>query len=150
MPKDMADITPQESLRYKREVLARQFIRIRETVRQVSPQTQIGFNVPFWNVAEDLWVDHPMLQGRDYLVAESTHDDFLEWLPAQRKPDQRVMTTIIGRIDAGQCDPSSWKKWYARDVDFTGYAWGTPPDFIPIHTTPTNLKSVKMPIEKSS
>ena len=34
MPETAAEITPDESLRYKREVLARQFRRIQETVRQ--------------------------------------------------------------------------------------------------------------------
>jgi hypothetical protein len=131
MPDNATDISAEESLTYKRGVLATQFDRIRKTVRQASPGTQIGFNVPYWNAAEDLWVDHPMLNESNYLVAESTHEDVLEWLLKQRKPNQRVMTTIIGRLDEGQCDSNSWRKWYGRGVDFCGYAWGTPPDFRP-------------------
>ncbi len=131
MPTDAAEITPEESLTYKREVLARQFRRIRDAVRQTSPETKIGFNVPYWKAAEDLWVDHPMLAESDILFAESTHEDVMEWLLACRKPGQRVMTTIIGRMEEGQCDPSSWRKWHARGLDFSGYAWGTPPNFRP-------------------
>jgi len=131
MPEEATEISEEESLRYKREVLARQFYRIRETVRQASPSTQISFNVPYWKAAEDLWVDHPMLNESDILLAESTREDVLTWLFQIRKPDQRVMTTIIGRLDEAQCDPTSWRKWYERGANFSGYAWGTPPDFHP-------------------
>jgi hypothetical protein len=73
MPEEATEISEEESLRYKREVLARQFYRIRETVRQASPSTQISFNVPYWKAAEDLWVDHPMLNESDVLLAESIY-----------------------------------------------------------------------------
>jgi hypothetical protein len=132
MPHTAQEITSVESLKYRREVLSRQYSLIRQAVDSASPETKIGFNVPYWKAAEDLWVDHPMVNGSDILLAESTHADVLEWLLSCRKPGQRVMTTIIGRIDEeGQCDPASWRKWYARGLDFSGYAWGTPPDFRP-------------------
>jgi len=130
MPEDAADITAAESLQYKREVLARQFRRIRDTVRSASPKTQICFNVPYWHAHEVLWVDHPMMNESDMLFAESSDDEVVEWLLDVKRPNQRVMTTIIGRLD-GVCDPNSWRKWAARGCDFCGYAWGTPPDFRP-------------------
>lgn len=142
MPEHPAEITPAESLAYKREVLSRQFFRIRDVVRQKSPGTKIGFNVPYWKAAEDLWVDHPMLAGSDILLAESTHTDVMEWLLAQRKLNQRVMTTIIGRMEEGQCDPESWRQWHALGCDFLGYAWGTPPDFRPHPRYSTELEIV--------
>lgn len=144
MPMDAAEITQAESLAYKREVLARQFRRIQAAVKSVSPATQFGFNVPYWKAAEDLWVNHPMVNESDILFAESTHDDVLDWLFAVRRPHQRVSTTIIGRIDGeGQCDPNSWKKWHARGADFLGYAWGTPPDFHPHPRYKADLEVVR-------
>jgi len=130
MPLTAAEITPAESLAYKREILARQFYRIRDVVRKVSPNTKICFNVPYWTPTEELWVDHPMLNESDILYAESS-DDVVDWLLKVRKPHQRVMTTIIGRVDPGKSIPSSWRKWNERGCDFYGYAWGTPPDFRP-------------------
>jgi hypothetical protein len=131
MPKHAEDITPEESLQYKREVLARQFGRIRDAVKQASPKTRITFNVPYWEPAEPLWVEHPMLKESDALFAESSKDDVVEWLLKIRQPGQRVMTTVIGRLDGDECDPTTWKKWRARGCDLMGYAWGTPPDFRP-------------------
>jgi hypothetical protein len=127
MPAKAEDITPAEGLRYKREVLARLFYRLRDTVKKASPQTRILFNVPYWEAAEPLWVNHPMLNESDGLFAECTRDDVVEWLLKIRKPHQSVMTTIIGRVDDDQCDPDSWRKWFARGCDFFGYAWSTPP-----------------------
>ena len=93
---------------------------------------KIGFNVPYWEAAEPLWVDHPMLNESDGLFAESSEDNIVDWLLAIRKPHQRVMTTIIGRVDGDEiCDPNSWEKWHHKGCDFMGYAWGTPPDFRP-------------------
>jgi hypothetical protein len=129
MPDDAAKITPEESLRYKREVLARQFHRIREAVHEASPETKVYFNVPYRKSAEALWVDHPMLNESDMLFAESS-DAVVSWLLEIRKPHQRVMTTVVGRQD-GVSDPTTWKKWYEAGCDFFGYAWGTPPDFRP-------------------
>ncbi len=129
MPDGVSEITPAESLKYKREVLARQFYRIRDTVRRTSPKTKIGFNIPYWKPAEAIWANHPMLNESDFLFAESSND-VVGWLLEVRKPHQRVMTTIIGRPD-GTSDPKTWKKWYEAGCDFFGYAWGTPPDFRP-------------------
>ena len=129
LPAVAQDITPEESLAYKREVLARQFTRIRDTVRAASPKTRLCFNVPYWQPRESLWVGHPMLEESEMLFAESS-DEVVEWLLSIRKPGQRVMTTIIGRQD-GVCDPNTWRKWHERGCDLCGYAFGTPPDFRP-------------------
>jgi len=129
MPDDAAKITPEESLHYKREVLARQFYRIREAVHKANRETKIYFNVPYRKPAEALWVNHPMLNESDMLLAESS-DDVVPWLLSIRKPQQRVMTTVVGRQD-GVSDPTTWKKWFEAGCDFFGYAWGTPPDFRP-------------------
>ncbi len=132
MPETAAEITPEESLQYKREVLARQFRRIGETVRQASPRTKIGFNVPFFHAAEPLWVDHPLLAESDFLVAESSREEIIDWLVSVREPGQSIMTTIIGHPEKGQTDPHQWKKLVEKGCDmFFGYAWGTPPDFHP-------------------
>jgi hypothetical protein len=127
MPDDAAKISPQESLKYKREILARQFYRIREAVYKANRETKIYFNVPFRIPAADLWVDHPMLNESDLLFAELESCDnvaVVEWLLKIRKPHQRVMTCL-------NCAPTSWKKWYERGCDFFGTVVGTPPDFLP-------------------
>jgi hypothetical protein len=131
MPEQASDITPDEHMRYKREILARQFRRIRDTVRAASPKTRIAFNVPYWEPRETIWIDHPMLHESDGLFAECSREDVVDWLLEIRKPNQRVMTTIIGRLDEGQCDPGSWRRWHERGCDFFGYAFGSPPDFRP-------------------
>lgn len=131
MPATAAEIAPEEHLRYKREVLARQFRRIRDAVKETSPGTKIIFNVPYWEPREPIWVDHPMLTESDGLFAECSRADVLEWLLEIRRPGQRVMTTVLGRIDADECDPNSWRRWYDAGCDFFAYAWGTPPDFRP-------------------
>ena len=131
MPEKASEITPEESLKYKREIMARQFYRIREAMHKGNPGTKANFNVPFFKPAEPMWVDHPMVNECDQLVAEST-DEVMNWLLKIRKPHQRVMTTIIGRPnDKGVCDPNTWRKWYEAGCDFFGYAHGTPPDFRP-------------------
>lgn len=129
MPDDAAQITPAESLRYKRAVMAKQFYRIKEAVHKGNPATKIYFNVPYWEPREALWLDHPMMNESDMLLAESS-DAVVPWLLGIRKPHQRVMTTVVGRQD-GVSDPNTWKKWYESGCDFFGYAWGTPPDFRP-------------------
>lgn len=128
-------------MKYKREVLARQFYRIKESVRKASPDTKLFFNVPYRKPAEELWVNHPMLNESDMLYAESS-DDVVSWLLSVRKPGQRVMTTIIGRLD-GVCNPNTWKKWYEAGCDFFGYALGTPPDFRPHRTYAKDLEVVR-------
>ena len=97
LPGDAAEITPEENLHYKREVLARQFSRLRDTVKAASPTTKILFNVPYWEAKEPLWVDHPMLNESDELFAECSQPAVMNWLLDIRKPEQRVMTTIIGQ-----------------------------------------------------
>ncbi len=132
MPEQAADITPEESLRYKREIMARQYYRIREAMHAGNPGTKANFNVPFFKPAEPMWVDHPMVNECDQLIAESSDDAIMDWLLKIRKPHQRVMTTITGRPhDPGLCDPNSWRKWYDAGCDFFGYVHGIPPDFRP-------------------
>ena len=91
---------------------------------------KIIFNVPYWRVGEELWQDHPMLAESDGLFAESSNE-VVGWLLKVRKPNQMVMTTIIG-LGHNRTDPNMWKKWHARGCDFFGYAWGTPPSFEPL------------------
>lgn len=142
MPETADQITPEESLRYKREILARQFRRIQQTVKQTSPRTQLTFNVPYWEAHETIWQIHPMLNESDALFAESTNPDVMEWLLSIRKPQQRLFTTVIGRMD-GVCDPNSWRQWRERGCDFMGYAWGTPPDFRPHPSYDADLAIVR-------
>ncbi len=134
MPKTAAEIKPEENLKYKREVLARQFRAIRDAVRETSPGTRIGFNVPYWKADEAIWRDHPMVNESDFIFAESTTVDVMEWALRVRKPHQRILTTIVGRLD-GVCDPNSWRRWYAQGCDFFGYAWGAPPTSVPRRLT---------------
>ena len=131
MPEEEADITPEESRLYIREVLARQFYRIRDTVREHSPQTKICFNVPFWEPAEAVWVDHPMLRESDGLIAESANDELAEYLLTVKAPDQKLFLTLLNFIDGFRHDLSKWQHWLERGCDFHGYAWGTPPDWRP-------------------
>jgi len=131
LPESAADITAEENLRYKREIMARQFHRIRDAVKQTSPNTRIMFNVPYWNAKEALWEGHPMMNESDLLFAESSKENVLDWLLKVRKPGQGVMTTIIGRLEEGECDPYSWEKWHEKGCDFFGYTWGVPPEFRP-------------------
>jgi hypothetical protein len=65
----------------------------------------VYFNVPYRKPAEELWVNHPMLNKSDMLLAESS-DVVVPWLLSIRKPHQRVMTTIVGRQD-GVSDPNT-------------------------------------------
>ena len=131
MPEKAAEITPEENLKYKREITARQFHRIQEAMHRGNPETKANFNVPFYKPEEPMWVDHPMLNECDQLIAESSND-VVNWLLKIRKPHQRVMTTIIGQQDKkGMCDPNTWKKWYEAGCDFFGYAHGIAPDFRP-------------------
>lgn len=132
MPEKASEITPEESLKYKREIMARMFYRIREAMHKGNPETKANFNVPFFKPAEPMWVDHPMLNECDQLVAESSDEAVVSWLLKIRKPHQLVMTTIIGRpAENGLCDPNTWKKWYEAGCDFFAYTHGTPPDFRP-------------------
>lgn len=131
MPEKADDITPEETVHYKREVLAEQFGRIRGAVKETSPTTRILFNVPYWRAAEPVWADHPMVRESDGLFAECSRPEVIEWLLAVRRPDQRVMTTVVGGLDKGESDPVTATTWHSRGCDLFGYAWGTPPDFRP-------------------
>jgi hypothetical protein len=131
MPEKAECILPEENLRYKREILARQFHRIRDAVKKTSPDTKICFNVPYWKPAEELWIDHPMLQESDGLVAETANEALVEYLLQIKKPEQRLFLTVINCLDGFIFDTRSWKKWYDLGCDFLGYAWGTPPNWRP-------------------
>ena len=143
MPEQASEISPEESLKYKREIMSRQFHRIQEAMHKGNPGTKANFNVPFYRPAEPMWVDHPMVNESDQLIAESS-DAVVDWLLKIRKPNQRVMTTIIGRPDVkGLCDPNTWRKWYEAGCDFFGYAHGTPPDFRPHHALREQVEIVR-------
>jgi hypothetical protein len=131
MPARAGEIGPEENLRYKREILAGQFRRLRDTVRATSPSTKICFNVPYWMPAEPLWVDHPMVRESDGLIAETTNEALVEYLLGIRRPEQRLFLTVINCLDGFRFDTSTWQKWFDRGCDFHGYAWGTPPDWRP-------------------
>lgn len=133
MPSIASEITPQEHLKYTRAVLARAFRALRDAVKQASPKTKILFSVPYTKPDDPQWYEHPMMSESDGLFQESSEDAIVNWLLRVRKPHQRVMTTIIGRLEGVKvCDPDSWRKWYAQGCDFFGYAFGTPPDFRPV------------------
>jgi hypothetical protein len=131
LPATIEEIRPEENLLYKREIMARQFRAIRDTVKRVSPATKICFNVPFWKAAEAIWVDHPMVKESDGLIAETTNDELVEYLLAIKRPEQKLFLTVINHIDGFRFDAAAAEKWYARGCDFHGYAWGTPPDWRP-------------------
>jgi hypothetical protein len=142
MPAEASAIRPEENLKYKREVLARQFHAIRDAVKQTCRDTQIGFNVPFEKPDEPLWRDHPMLTESEMLITECTLKDVMEWAMQVRRPQQRVMMTFFGRPD-GVCDPTTWKTWYPRGCDLFAYVWGTPPDFRPAPRYDEGMKVVR-------
>jgi hypothetical protein len=101
--------------------MARQFYRIREAMHKGNPETKANFNVPFFKPEEPMWVDHPMLNECDQLVAESS-DEVVSWLLRIRKPHQRVMMTIIGRPDKkGTVRPQYLEEMVrGRDATFSG------------------------------
>lgn len=131
MPASAQEITDEENLAYKREILAWQFRRIRDTVRATSPRTKICFNVPFWKPAESVWVDHPMVRESDGLIAETTNEALVDYLLKIRRPEQRVFLSVINCLDGFRFDTTTWRKWYDLGCDFQGYAWGSPPDWRP-------------------
>jgi hypothetical protein len=139
MPEDAAKIAAEESLKYLREMLARQFHRIQEAMHKGNPATKANFNPPFFTPDEPLWVNHPMLNESDQLTAEST-DDVMPWLLKIRKPHQRVLTCVMGAMAS---DPNTWKRWYEAGCDFLGYAWGVPPDFRPHPRYAKQLESLR-------
>jgi len=129
MPADAADITPEESLRYKRVIMERQFRRIQAAVRQTSPATKIAFTPPYWGPAEPLWADHPMLAESDGLLAEYSKPETMEWLLRSRRPGQRLIGTPMGA--GGVMDVETILAWVDKGCDLNGYFWGSPPKFAP-------------------
>jgi len=130
MPEEARDITEEESLRYQREVLARQFRRIQEAVKSTHPDCKLMFNVPFWKGHDPKWVDHPMVSGSDWLFAECSQASVLDWLFEVKRPGQRVFTTIISGIDDRMTDADlsreRWKALHARGCDLVGWAFPDP------------------------
>jgi hypothetical protein len=130
MPDDGSQITKEEGLQYKREILARQFTRILDTIRRTSPNTKTVINVPYIRAAEPEYVDHPLMTESDMLFSETTQDEIVNWLLQVKKPGQRVMVSIAGRPEEpGLCVEDDWGKWHARGCDFYGYYPSTPPDW---------------------
>jgi len=131
MPDKAEDITDEENLRYKREVLAEQFRKVRDATKGVRPDCAIYFNVPYRDPAESAWVDHPMVRQSDWLFAECSRPDVIEWLLSVRRPEQRVFSTFSGRLDEGECDARSWRALYEQGCDFFGYCFPNPPGIWP-------------------
>jgi hypothetical protein len=131
LPTTIEEIRPEENHLYKREILARQFRRIRDAVKRASPRTKICFNVPFWKAAEPIWVDHPMVTESDGLIAETTNDELVEYLLSIKRPEQRLFLTVVNYIDGFRFDAEKVRRWHERGCDFHGYAWGRPPDWRP-------------------
>ena len=132
LPEDPSEISREDGIAYKREVLAGQFHEIKRAVKETSSSTKIIFNVPYREAFGDFWADHPMLRESEGLFSECTDDSIMEWLLSIKRPGQRVMTTVRGGAGENlKGDPRSWRKWYDRGCDFMGYAFGTPPDFRP-------------------
>jgi hypothetical protein len=143
--------TPDEVLRYKREILAVQFRRIRDTAKQTSPGTKLFFNVPYFGPAEPLWVDHPMLRESDGLFAESSNAEIVDWLLSVRQPDQRVFTTVYGRPDdhvddriIRWSDPSSALTWASRGCDLVAWGFPVPPR---AEAHPTEEDAIRVVVE---
>jgi len=129
-PERSQEITDEEDLLYKRTVLAEQFYKIRDAVKQTNPDTKIMFNVPYYRATDPRWVDHPMVLESDGLFSESTKPEVMEWLLKVKRPEQRLMTTIAGLYnDPELCKTDSWREWHARGCDFFAYVWGVPPEF---------------------
>ena len=141
MPESAGEITSEESLKYKRQVLADQFYRIRDTVKEASQNTKIMFNVPYAEPAEPLWIEHPMVSQSDGLFSECLKADIVEWLLSIKKPGQRVMTTMTGHPYKDWCEPESWKKWFNKGCDLFAYAGGTPPK---LEIEPRLIKDVEI------
>ena len=130
LPESAEEITEEESLRYQREVLARQFHRIKESVKGTHPDCKLMFNVPFWKGHDPKWVDHPMVTGSDWLFAECSQISVLDWLFEVKRPEQRVFTTIISGIDNSMADADlsrdRWKALHERGCDLVGWAFPDP------------------------
>lgn len=148
LPDSAGEITGAEQLTYKRAVLAEQFYRLRDAVKGTSPGTRILFNVPYHKPKESIWEGHPMLSESDGLFAECNRPEVLEWLLSIRKPGQRLMTTILGRSEPGECNPEDWRRWHEAGCDFFGYVWGAPPDFRPPESKHAELQVVRLAFQE--
>jgi len=109
----------------------------------IVPGTRILFNVPYHKPKESVWEGHPMVNESDGLFAECNRPEVLEWLLSVRRPGQRLMTTILGRCEPGECDPQDWRRWHEAGCDFFGYVWGAPPDFRPPESKRAELDVVR-------
>lgn len=131
MPDTAEEITPDEHLHYKRTILTESFGRLKKVVREASPQTKLIFNVPYHHAAEPLWVEHPMLLESDGIFAECSKPDVVEWLLSIKRPEQRLMVTIHGRVEEGECDLTSGPRWMDAGCDIFANAFPEPPGFLP-------------------
>ncbi|MFH1571754.1 MAG: hypothetical protein ABIL09_27440, partial [Gemmatimonadota bacterium] len=141
LPERADQITPEESLAYKREVLARLYWRLRAAVRETCPHTRIVFSPPYWGPTDPLWVGHPMLEDSDALLAEYSKPETMDWLLSIRRPHQRLVGTPMGC--GGTMSVELIKSWVERGCDLSGYVWGTPPRMEPHHASRANLEIVR-------
>jgi len=128
MPDKAEDITFEESLTYRREIMARQFYRIRDAVKKTSPQTKMMFTPPYHQPHEPMWENHPMMNESDGLLAEYSKPETMEWLLSVRREHQCVIATPIG---PGEMKEEIVHSLYNRGCGMNGYLWGTPPTFKP-------------------
>jgi hypothetical protein len=99
--------------------MARLFRRIKDAVKATNSETKLFFNVPFRMADDRRWVDHPMVNETDLLFAECTNPDVLDWLLKIKKPEQRVMTTVVGHHYEGWCEVDLWRNYYEKGVIFS-------------------------------
>lgn len=117
MPDDPAEITPEENLAYKRHVLGENARRLARTIRAVKPDVEVVFNLPYHRADDPMWVDHPVLEVSDLLFAESSDPEVVNWLLKVRRPEQRVMCMIHGRLEEGFCFPELGLDWAEKGCD---------------------------------
>jgi hypothetical protein len=129
MPGDAESITAEESFKYKYEVLARQFYRLRDAARRVSPQTKLIFTPPYMRAADPFWVAHPMVMESDGLLAEFSKPEIMEWIVSIRKPHQCVIATPMAWEMVLSAE--TMQDLYSKGCGLVGYFWGTPPHFTP-------------------
>ncbi|MEK6569730.1 MAG: hypothetical protein AABZ61_00050 [Bacteroidota bacterium] len=140
MPEKAESITPEESFKYKREVLAHQFYRLRDVARRVSPQTKLIFTPPYMRPADPFWVDSPMVNESDGLLAEFSKPEIMDWLLTIRKPHQCVIATPMA--SGVELSAETMKELYAKGCGLNGYFWGTPPNFMPHPSFRKHLEAV--------
>ena len=147
MPEKAEDITPEESLKYRREIMARQFYRIRDAARKASPNTKLLFTPPYKEPAEPLWVDHPMMNESDGVIAEYSKPETMEWLISVLKPHQCVIATPMG---PKHMEEQTIRDLYARGCGMCGYLWGSAPLFAPHPFFEKQLKIVSQVFKEMS